>query len=145
MTTNLNKVCNRSSAVFRLKDIGEDKEGFFKSLAHNITSGRNMPLSLAMEMFGERLTTSIVKLGGMLARKDDSSYAATTPQTPGLPRVIRFPYARHSSYQELCHFVDAFKPLDVWPCTEDAQHWWRKGMHNSSGRERNYNKNYVRH
>ncbi len=131
--------------MFRLKDIGEDKEGFFKSLAHNITSGRDMPLSLAMEMFGERLTTSIHKLGGMLARKDDFSSGATTPQAPGLPRVIRFPYARHSSYQELCHFVDAFKPLDVWPCTEDAQHWWRKGMHNSSGRERNYNKNYVRH
>ncbi|OAA78497.1 DNA repair metallo-beta-lactamase [Akanthomyces lecanii RCEF 1005] len=110
-----------------LKDIGEDKEGVFKSLAHNIDSGRDMPLSLAIEMFGERLTTSIDKLGGMLARKDDFSSGATTPQAPGLPRVIRFPYARHSSYQELCHFVDAFKPLDVWPCTEDAQHWWRKG------------------
>lgn len=97
-----------------------------------------MPLGLAMEMFGERLTTSIEKIGGMLASQNNYSSEATTPQAPGLPRVIRFPYARHSSYQELCHFVDAFKPLDVWPCTEDAQHWWRNGTYNSLDKKRRH-------
>lgn len=32
-----------------------------------------------------------------------------------------FPYSRHSSYKELCHLISAFRPLDVFPCTFDAQ------------------------
>jgi len=35
----------------------------------------------------------------------------------------RFPYSRHSSYDELCHLVDAFKPKDVYPCTTDVESW----------------------
>ncbi|KAF3394401.1 5' exonuclease Apollo [Penicillium rolfsii] len=39
----------------------------------------------------------------------------------GNPRrtVIRFPYARHSSYSELCHFVSVFKPKDIHACVVD--------------------------
>ncbi|MCJ1224919.1 hypothetical protein MMC12_001566 [Toensbergia leucococca] len=40
-----------------------------------------------------------------------------------LPRNIEFPYSRHSSYEELCHLVEAFKPLDVYPCTTDEENW----------------------
>lgn len=42
-----------------------------------------------------------------------------------LPKTIRFPYSRHSSYPELCAFVDAFKPKDVWPCTANPDEWIR--------------------
>jgi DNA cross-link repair 1C protein len=42
-----------------------------------------------------------------------------------LPKTICFPYSRHSSYPELCAFVDAFKPKDVWPCTADPDEWIR--------------------
>lgn len=45
-----------------------------------------------------------------------------------LPQTIRFPFARHSSYRELCHLVDAFKPRDVWPCTESAHNWVDDGQ-----------------
>jgi hypothetical protein len=34
-----------------------------------------------------------------------------------------FPYSRHSSYTELCHLVEAFKPKDIWPCTVDKANW----------------------
>jgi len=34
-----------------------------------------------------------------------------------------FPYSRHSSYTELCHLVEAFKPKDIWPCTVDKYNW----------------------
>ncbi|GKZ35358.1 hypothetical protein AbraIFM66950_005986 [Aspergillus brasiliensis] len=40
-----------------------------------------------------------------------------------LPRIIHFPYSRHSSYSELCHLVSAFKPKDVYPCTVDPVSW----------------------
>ncbi|KAL1970610.1 hypothetical protein VTN77DRAFT_4254 [Rasamsonia byssochlamydoides] len=40
-----------------------------------------------------------------------------------LPRTIQFPYSRHSSYSELCEFVSAFKPRDIYPCTVDPETW----------------------
>ncbi|KAE8448491.1 hypothetical protein EG329_009372 [Mollisiaceae sp. DMI_Dod_QoI] len=40
-----------------------------------------------------------------------------------LPKVITFPYSRHSSYDELCDLVKAFQPRDVYPCTVDEQYW----------------------
>lgn len=45
-----------------------------------------------------------------------------------LPRTIRFPYSRHSSYPELCDLVKAFRPLDVWPCTVNPKEWKREGQ-----------------
>ncbi|KAH8763581.1 beta-lactamase-like protein [Diaporthe sp. PMI_573] len=45
-----------------------------------------------------------------------------------LSNRIRFPYSRHSSYGELCQFVSAFKPKDVWPCTVDTMRWIRQGI-----------------
>ncbi|CZR54852.1 uncharacterized protein PAC_04736 [Phialocephala subalpina] len=49
-----------------------------------------------------------------------------------LPRVITFPYSRHSSYDELCDLVRAFKPRDVYPCTVDEQYWNEAGLSISS-------------
>ena len=40
-----------------------------------------------------------------------------------LPRVITFPYSRHSSYAELCHLVRVFNPKDIYPCTVDVANW----------------------
>ena len=34
-----------------------------------------------------------------------------------------FPYSRHSSYEELCHFVSVFEPKDVYPCVVEAVTW----------------------
>lgn len=45
-----------------------------------------------------------------------------------LPKTITFPYARHSSYPELCHLVKTFKPKDVWPCTVHPLEWIKHGV-----------------
>jgi DNA cross-link repair 1C protein len=37
--------------------------------------------------------------------------------------TIHFPFSRHSSYNELCDLVAAFKPGDIYPCTVDEQTW----------------------
>jgi DNA cross-link repair 1C protein len=44
-----------------------------------------------------------------------------------LPKFITFPYARHSSYSELCHLVKEFNPKDIFPCTVDEDNW-NEGM-----------------
>lgn len=38
-------------------------------------------------------------------------------------KTICFPCARHSSYSELQHFVQAFRPRDICPCTVDTDRW----------------------
>lgn len=40
-----------------------------------------------------------------------------------LPKTIKFPYSRHSSHEELCNLVNAFRPADVYPCTVDEASW----------------------
>ncbi|SLM33616.1 DNA repair metallo-beta-lactamase [Lasallia pustulata] len=51
-----------------------------------------------------------------------STIQVDSEQSP-LPRIVTFPYSRHSSYDELCRVVEAFKPLDVYPCTTDEETW----------------------
>ena len=41
----------------------------------------------------------------------------------GLPKQIKFPCSRHSSYEELCLLIDAFKPKSIYPCTVDEPKW----------------------
>jgi len=40
-----------------------------------------------------------------------------------LPKIITFPYSRHSSYEELCHLVEIFDPKDIYPCTVNEKTW----------------------
>ena len=37
--------------------------------------------------------------------------------------VQGFPYSRHSSYDELCHLVESFRPGDIYPCTTEDEAW----------------------
>jgi DNA cross-link repair 1C protein len=53
---------------------------------------------------------------------DDRMKIETAPDN-NLPKVITFPYSRHSSYRELCDLVMAFSPADVYPCTVDELQW----------------------
>ncbi|KAI5866068.1 Metallo-hydrolase/oxidoreductase [Durotheca rogersii] len=45
-----------------------------------------------------------------------------------LPNHIVFPYARHSSLPELRHFVETFRPKDIWPCTVNPRSWNKRGI-----------------
>jgi hypothetical protein len=40
-----------------------------------------------------------------------------------LPKIITFPYSRHSSYAELRDLVRVFKPMDIYPCTVNKADW----------------------
>lgn len=112
----------------RLRNLDLESKQLFHSVFQAIASGRDVPLNLALDSFSDELTASIEAFFEAFKKAREESSGINTPRATELPRVIRFPYARHSSYEELCHFVDAFKPLDVWPCTEDAEYWWRNSM-----------------
>ncbi|KAJ5157086.1 DNA repair metallo-beta-lactamase [Penicillium canariense] len=49
---------------------------------------------------------------------DDTVERVCMENLAGKPRrkVIRFPYARHSSYSELCHLIRVFKPKNIHAC-----------------------------
>jgi DNA cross-link repair 1C protein len=53
-----------------------------------------------------------------------SSHQPNIPTTTTkLTTTLRFPYSRHSSYNELRELVAAFKPRDICPCTVDLDTW----------------------
>ncbi|QSZ29510.1 hypothetical protein DSL72_004024 [Monilinia vaccinii-corymbosi] len=61
-----------------------------------------------------------------LAQKSDEKHDEredSSSQNNGLPKLITFPYSRHSSYPELLDLVKIFKPKDVYPCTVDEEGW----------------------
>lgn len=106
--------------------------------------GRNLSLDLDLSSMQDGSTTALEQAIRAIAKKfaTDSTGSTTTPRPESaavatddaplsfnLPKLIRFPYSRHSSYPELCAFVDAFKPKDVWPCTVDPNDWIRHGTH----------------
>ncbi|KAG4429322.1 hypothetical protein IFR05_015195 [Cadophora sp. M221] len=61
-------------------------------------------------------------------RHDDLITSPDGGKSQALPRIITFPYSRHSSHEELCDLLKIFKPKDVWPCTEDPYHWHEMGL-----------------
>lgn len=96
------------------------------SLVGTSPSGRTVALDLDLSMLGEKLQLDIVAAGKAMMersatlREHDSVDANPEGQ---MPKVIRFPYSRHSSYPELCHLVEMLKPKDVWPCTVQPTEW----------------------
>ena len=94
------------------------------------SSGRNVPLALDASRFGEDekvdFNSAIQSLTDGLVLENKRK-AALGPEIGALPNKIFFPYSRHSSYPELCHLVEAFKPRDVWPCTAIQREWHTSG------------------
>ncbi|CAH0047160.1 unnamed protein product [Clonostachys solani] len=115
--------------LFNLSEIDEDKMGDF--LSKVALSGRTLTLDLPATTEEQ---TSLLTIDNVIQAIAKQLSPATTdvPKTgadmdqragTSLPRVIRFPYSRHSSYNELCLLVAAFKPRDVWPCTVNIDEW----------------------
>jgi DNA cross-link repair 1C protein len=72
----------------------------------------------------------LTSLGVILAHSISEKRSKTTnenleptPNEKGLPKVITFPYSRHSSYSELCNLVSVFNPKDIYPCTSSEDNW----------------------
>ncbi|RNJ54671.1 hypothetical protein D7B24_009563 [Verticillium nonalfalfae] len=90
-------------------------------------SGRNVPLDLDMSCFGDKKEADVVEvmalIGEKRAHRPDEGDAMLNGAENGLPKMIRFPYSRHSPLPELRHLVTTFKPRDVWPCTVDPMTW----------------------
>lgn len=81
----------------------------------------------------DRFVKSLMDLAGSSKPKTLANIGEPPTQKIGLdgtlPSRIQFPYARHSSYEELCELVAAFRPFDIYPCTTDWQEWtWDKGV-----------------
>lgn len=98
-------------------------------LASMSSSGRDFALKMSIEEFSQNLSADMSSLIQSLANRLSSKTAvAKTPvnePSDSLPRVILFPFARHSPYRELCELVKVFSPKDIWPCTVDNQ-WIEK-------------------
>ncbi|PCG97838.1 hypothetical protein PENOC_066140 [Penicillium occitanis (nom. inval.)] len=63
------------------------------------------------------------ELASMLSSTRNPSESRSFEEKHPDMATITFPYSRHSSYAELCEFVQAFKPKDVFPCTVDEKKW----------------------
>ncbi|KAG7128442.1 Protein artemis like protein [Verticillium longisporum] len=70
-------------------------------------SGRNVPLDLDMSCFGDKKEADVVEvmalIGEKLAHRPDEADLMLDGAEDGLPKMIRFPYSRHSSLPELRH------------------------------------------
>jgi DNA cross-link repair 1C protein len=71
------------------------------------------------------LTQMVKMMAQSISKKQQDGNSADTFKYNGqdLPKVITFPYSRHSSYEELCDLIRAFKPKDIYPCTVDEEGW----------------------
>ncbi|KAK3384414.1 hypothetical protein B0T24DRAFT_83307 [Lasiosphaeria ovina] len=128
----------------------KDKEQIRLFLLNAAAAGRKIPLDVGFSNFSDNNETELRAALEAIAQKSmpyrqqqppastgksNNQYQQGRPELIGddndreretLPSVITFPYSRHSSYQELCHLVGAFRPRDVWPCTVSPAEWYEK-------------------
>lgn len=90
-------------------------------------------INIAVSDLGDDLCANLAAFKKMLERRMIGEQKLAIGELNDLPRTIRFPYARHSSYPEICELVDLFKPRDVWPCIEDPMEWQKNGKCIASG------------
>ncbi|KAL1880590.1 hypothetical protein VTK73DRAFT_5395 [Phialemonium thermophilum] len=138
-----------SDETQRLLELISDENAFPDQLKENIrsfllaavTNGRNIPLDLDVTDSGDDRKLMISNVVQALAQKSLTGIKRPSMEDPtgkgeALSNLITFPYSRHSSYPELCHLIEAFKPKDIWPCTVDPVDWSRnhKSIHTLFGR-----------
>ncbi|KAK7993059.1 hypothetical protein PG988_001853 [Apiospora saccharicola] len=137
---------NLDEVVGMIRDLDgfpvETRETVITRILASIASGRNASLNIDIDDFSDddKMEADLIKAVRSVVTHVDSkankqlghSGNAQGDQKGGgaasLPRTIVFPYARHSSYPELRHLVDTFKPKDMWPCTVHDEDWFRRGI-----------------
>jgi DNA cross-link repair 1C protein len=79
-----------------------------------------------MTMKLEQLVGTLVEIANAKQEEPVDSQettCSTATVAAAQPDIITFPYSRHSSYSEICSFIEAFKPVDVYPCTVNERNW----------------------
>ncbi|EGO54708.1 hypothetical protein NEUTE1DRAFT_124903 [Neurospora tetrasperma FGSC 2508] len=101
----------------------------------SFASGSKIEIGLELLTSGADNKTALLNFLQDLINKSKSQIAlersmlaAHNAAEGSLPSLITFPYSRHSSYAELCHLVDVFKPKDVWPNTVNPREWLEQGI-----------------
>ncbi|KAF4451748.1 hypothetical protein F53441_5310 [Fusarium austroafricanum] len=96
------------------------------ALEQILSTGRNIPLDWDINTLEAHSADDIIAL--LVERLRNKSKNRKRREECNLPRTIYFPYSRHSSLPELCHFVHAFRPKDIWPCTVSPTEWLKNGI-----------------
>ncbi|KAF5626936.1 hypothetical protein F25303_10920 [Fusarium sp. NRRL 25303] len=99
-------------------DMSDILEGTLERIA---STGRNIPLDWDINTLNAHSAEEVIMMLVEKVRKNPKNQKQRDECS--LPRTIYFPYSRHSSLPELRHFVEAFRPLDVWPCTVNNAEW----------------------
>ncbi|KAF5594548.1 hypothetical protein FPCIR_4871 [Fusarium pseudocircinatum] len=92
-----------------------------RTLKKITSTGRNIPLDWDINTLDSHSAEEVIMMLVEKVRKNPKNQKQRDECS--LPRTIYFPYSRHSSLPELRHFVEAFRPLDVWPCTVNNAEW----------------------
>jgi DNA cross-link repair 1C protein len=92
-----------------------------------VSTGRNIPLDWDIGTLNAHSAEEVIIMLVDRLRKNPKNQKRHDECS--LPSTIYFPYSRHSSLPELCHFVEAFRPLDVWPCTVNPAEWLKNGKY----------------
>ncbi|KAM0419538.1 hypothetical protein ACHAPD_003100 [Fusarium lateritium] len=97
-----------------------------EGLEQLVSAGNNIPLDWDADTLSTHSVKEVVTMLVKKLRKNSKNQKSVHEEV--LPKKICFPYSRHSSLPELCHFIEAFQPKDVWPCTVNTAEWLRKGI-----------------
>ncbi|PTB38498.1 hypothetical protein M441DRAFT_70873 [Trichoderma asperellum CBS 433.97] len=97
-------------------------------LTNALASGRNLQLNIREDIYLTDLRKAILSIAKQHLKAASSLTGNEDHGGDELPKVIRFPYSRHSSYPELCNLLNAFKPKDIWPCTFHLDSWREKAI-----------------
>lgn len=128
MTSHFEPELTGSSVLSSTALSAETIQALKEVLTQAVSTGRNIPLDWDTASLGNHSAQEIVQmLAERLANSSRKVIAEDTTGQAELPKIIHFPYSRHSSYPELCHFVETFRPKDVWPCTVSPTEWMRNG------------------
>ncbi|CAG7564180.1 unnamed protein product [Fusarium equiseti] len=120
LDTLFNRVLTSSETAVDLSDTL--REG----LDQLVSTGRNIPLDWDLDTLSTHSADEIIAM--LIQKLSKSSKNQKPVHESALPKTIYFPYSRHSSLPELRHFVDVFRPKDVWPCTVSPAEWLKNGI-----------------
>ncbi|KAF5233090.1 hypothetical protein FAUST_8366 [Fusarium austroamericanum] len=94
-----------------------------EGLEQLLSTGRNIPLDWDVDTLSTNSAKEVIAI--LVQKLRTNSKNQKSVHEEALPKTIYFPYSRHSSLPELRHFVEAFRPKDIWPCTVNTAEWLR--------------------